>query len=1023
MKQPIPSFLFAPARGLFFAKNLIFFLKKLTLTLFALTRGSLMPFIRTPKGVKMPFSSAKIAELISSAYTEVYRKNSYQHRGEINKLTKEIIRTLEKKYGNSPETEWDYFNILSEIEKLLSKNTQQRDVYYAFFDFFQHEKEKSNDKDKKIIKTTDNFKTRKEFDPAWNIYIRRMETDEEFQLRVRQNELSGKETGYLTPRDRRSQVSLRRSAWLKCWTLLCEQAKRSFDHTLFLNEIEKERNTISLNIEDWYNFWQDFVFSKLVIDPRIYTLLSVIEIRQMRTKIIGGNWLLYTGLNIENYYDQNDQINLDYFHKDIIKNTYSILFKQFLTTILFADHMKQDLLQGFDLEALSAAIDPDRDTLLDWRGIQHLKQSGSLQEIPLGTQWKLNDQVFTTKENCHELPQWAYMRLAIAIASIEKEEDKTKKAIDFYNLFSLQNIIPTATMLREAGKAIPDYLEDQASIVPDKYENIWESIHKTAINTKWTGTVSLDWRQVRAKDSPINNGMRFSSGILPFLETINTSLNAQERSNDDKPVTNIIPVYHKDSTIFIDSEKHSLKRFNSVISLSDLFMERAKNAETWTMFDPKIYPEVLDGSRNSYLLAESKIKERSRKYPKSYKQKRADKILNKLLRNMQNGEINIVFESNNRAFNVYQKELAQVNGIEGVGSFIVHNNQEKGMTLYSHWASWPSLAVNISHIINDKGAPDLNKMKFVISNSLLILDNAIFLSQKNDYGKQDEKNIMANRDINDFRHVCLGIIGLNETIEDLKEKRNLKTENEIDLWLRALTSSWQTIILSEEKFISNKRGVADIYGKMPYKDYFNPVKSIANLRKSRDGSFGITLTEKETKHWTDIYTKLKNTGHRFLSKSIYAPFTLPSAIAGVTPGGLGIIMPTEKVFDLSGKSYWVPTSLLLRLINKNPDLIREYAKVMKYPTDHKKWHSDIRQYSHPSPEDWRKIMLKSSQIRSWFDQGVCLTLPTGIQKDQLSNIFEQAWFYGISSVRFTKRDLDNEDHENSTEEHEENNED
>jgi hypothetical protein len=77
---------------------------------------------------------------------------------------------------------------------------------------------------------------------------------------------------------------------------------------------------------------------------------------------------------------------------------------------------------------------------------------------------------------------------------------------------------------------------------------------------------------------------------------------------------------------------------------------------------------------------------------------------------------------------------------------------------------------------------------------------------------------------------------------------------------------------------------------------------------------------------------------------------------------------------------------------------------MKYPTDFRKWNDDILQYSHPNPEDWRKIMLKAESIRPWFDQGVCLSLPTDLQKNQLYNLIEQAWFYGITSIRFITRE-------------------
>lgn len=45
-------------------------------------------------------------------------------------------------------------------------------------------------------------------------------------------------------------------------------------------------------------------------------------------------------------------------------------------------------------------------------------------------------------------------------------------------------------------------------------------------------------------------------------------------------------------------------------------------------------------------------------------------------------------------------------------------------------------------------------------------------------------------------------------------------------------------------------------------------------------------------------------------------------------------------------------------------------------------------------------MKQGALVRPWLDQGIALTLPTGIEKGQLNTLIEQAWWSGISSVRF-----------------------
>lgn len=957
-----------------------------------------MPFIRTAKGIKIPFSSAKISEYISISYREVYNKNVFKYRSEINNLTKKIIVNLEKKLGNEVNSEWEHLEILKEIHQALGENIERMDVFYAFDDFYKGE---MNPK-KTIDKTTSisSFKKRATFDPAWNFYIRRMETQEEFYLRVQQGIAKGEDVTNFEPRERRGLINIKRSQWINFWEKISLESNIPLDVNFIIKQIKSEKNTYSFYNEDWYDFWDNLIFSIIEKDMRNYGLATAISLRKMRYDLIGGNIFLFSGLNIESHYDKKDQIDIDLFDKENIKDTYSQFFIQFITQLSFSEDMKKDLLNGFDLNLLSKNIVPERDKLIDWRAIQNLKQSCSLNIIPSGTQWKLNNKIYTTKEDCFELIQWMYMRLSIALSYNEKAENKNNRAIELYNAFSTNKIVPTAGMLREAGKSIPNYMEDQALIVADRYENIWESINETAIGTKWTGTVTLDWREVRAKDSPIKNGIRASGGILPFLETINTSLNAQDREPDDKPVTNIIPIYHKDVEFILYPEKYNLSRFNSVISIPDIFMERVKKAEDWTMFDPKIFPEILEGTESGYLIAESKIKERAKKYPKSYKKRRADKIFKKIVSNLGKRLNNITFENNQKAFNLFNQHFQFVSGVDGVGAFSVHKNEEKGHNLFSHWAKWPSIAINISKIVDKNGAPNVKELREIISKVLYSLES-IITDTEYAIGKNDDlRDIIRKRDLTDFRNTCIGIIGFNEVIYDLKKKNIIKNDEELISWVRALFSSFQMILLSEEQNIVRQFGAADIYKNQNTNLFFDPNTSINSLKKSRNGSIGLSMSEKEIEQWIRARNIFKSNGHRFISKTLYAPFEFSSTLAGVSSGGMGEISPIEKSLNDKGESRYTPTSMLLNIIKeKNENEIKEYSRMFKNPENYKNWKPDILEFSHPNPEGIRRILKMSGAMRPFLDHGVCFTIPDGLSKNEIINLLEQSWFYGVSTIR------------------------
>jgi hypothetical protein len=957
-----------------------------------------MPFIRTAKGIKIPFSSAKISEYVSISYREVYNKNVFKYRSEINNITKLIISNLEKNLGNDENSEWEHLDILKEIHSTLGNNIERMDVYYAFDNFY-----KSEINPKKIIDKTNtlsSFKKRASFDPAWNFYIRRMETQEEFYLRVQQGLSKGEDVSNFEPRKRRGLINIKRSQWISFWEKISLESNIPMDINFINKQIKSERNTYSFYCDDWYDFWDDIIFSLIEKDIRNYGLATAISLRKMRYELIGGNIFMFSGLDIEKHYDEEDKINLDLFSKLNIKETYSQLFIQFITQLTFSEDMKKDLLNGFDLELLSKSIVPERDKYVDWRAIQNLKQSGSLNNIPEGTQWKINGELYTTKENCFELIQWMYMRLAIALSYNEDANNKNDCAIELYNALSTNKIVPTAGMLREAGKSIPNYMEDKSLIVADRYENIWESINETAIGTKWTGTVTLDWREVRAKDSPIKKGIRASGGVLPFLETINTALNAQDREPDDKPVTNIIPIYHKDVEFILYPEKYNLSRFNSVISIPDIFMERAKNAQDWTMFDPKIFPEILDGTESGYLIAESKIKERAKNFPKSYKRKRADKILKKIVSNLSKNLNNITFENNQKAFNLFNQHFQFVSGVDGVGAFSVHKNEEKGHNLFSHWAKWPSIAINISKIVDNNGAPNVKELRDVISKVLYALDSTItsteYLIEKN----EEQRDIIKKRDLTDFRNTCIGIIGFNEVIHDLKKKEIIKNDDELISWVRALFSSLQMILLAEEQKFVQRFGAADIYHNKNTDLFFDPNTSINTLKKSRNGSIGLSMSETEINQWIRARNTFKSNGHRFISKTLYAPFEFSATLAGVSNGGMGEISPIEKSLNDKGNIRYIPTSTLLNIVrDKNEQEIKEYSKMFKNPENYKNWKPDILRLSHPDPEEIRRILKMSGAMRPFLDHGICFTIPQGLNNNEIINLLEQSWFYGVSTIR------------------------
>lgn len=932
-----------------------------------------MPFVRSSRGAKTQFNAVNISLTLSKIYSYIYGKNLVLHRSKIHEHTQNIIKDLEDKYGASYDSEWKRIHIRTAIIKELNQNAN-RDIQDAYLELNPNDNADRGRYQKHIFNEDS-------LDPVWNVYVYEKENDIDAQLKNK----SLSEIGDIVDnkkakrkRIKRTQISKRRSDWIEWWKMLSLEVKSPLDFNQFEKNILNYNDTLSFDSEGWWDFWQNIIFNSLKDDPRLYHLLRIAQMRKNKSLISGQDWLDGTGLNT--YED-----NIPPFH--LMGQTYSdslyrALWRNYIQKLTLVPGMNTMFVKLFDLDALAKALQPSRDQIIDWRGYQYLEQGGCLWPIPSNTIWSISGYNLSTKQDAKEPPQWAWMRLAMALAM--EETDKNNAAINFYNLLSRLAILPTETLLREAGKELPNFLEDKSTRIPDRFEPIWEGIHQAAVGTKWTGAVTLDWREVRSEGAPISGGIRKSKGVIPFIDTINQALFAQGRENQDRPVTITIPIWHLESRYLISAREEDLQRIQPVILISDLFMKRVKSGDDWTFFDPSIFPEILKESEEAYALAESKINERKKEFPRSFKKVKAYKVWSKILTSMKNGTPYITFEDSTKSFDLFSEDAPATLGLDGIGSFPLlptHKNEKLS------WTAWPSMAVNLDVCLGKHGQPDMERLKVMVSVALRMLDNCISATNHN------------MKSVDAFRSVCLGAVGFYEAIS--KAVNNSKNKDEdLEKWMGSLAEAWAFTITQSDLELVEERGAANYYLNNKNIEVFNPVSSIDKLKKSHNGSLAIQLKKDSLESWKLLHQNIMKHGQRFAAKSVWAPFKSVAAIAGVSPGGIGSIMPAEKIYDSKGIPRWVPTPLLIKAIDNNPEKIKEYRQTIRFPDKHKKWSKDIQILSNPNEEAWRSLMKQGALVRPWLDQGIALTLPTGIEKGQLNNLIEQAWWSGISSIRF-----------------------
>lgn len=928
-----------------------------------------MAFVRSPRGAKSRFSIARISHSISQLYLEAMGPQTSQWRQQIQAHAQSVTLSLRARLGDGPDVEWSRASIEEAIEDELRKNAPM-EVHERFLEEKQKNRrartvaEKAGNWDKFEAMETENPDR---VDPAWTVQVpgsedRKLGGDGPPPLAdIGEPARKTRNKRTRTPPPVREPV--RRSNWIGFWREQARLALEPMDLDVFERRLMKLPPEIKqLDPEGWWDFWQGQLDLSMQEDPRLVGLLKVALDRRNRALIGGQHWLAGTSLD-------GNETPLRVSQGRPGNSVYRSLWVEHIQRIAASEDGLAALVEKFDLNALAKAMAPSRDNQVDWRGRQWMALAEGVWDVGgkfsriLGTDHA---------HGAYEFPQWAWMRVAMAL-SVE-EEDPMQRAIALYNAISTLTVIPSETMMREAGKRVPRFMEDEAGIVGDQFESIHAAIHRAAVNTKWTGTVSMDWRQVRSQGAPIA-GRRLSQGPIGFMKPIHMSLAAQGRQGEDRPVTVTLPLWHRDLMAFLDEVGEGMERLQPTVSIPDLFFQRLQEGQRWTLLDPAAFPEA-DKGIEEYLRSEQEWlanpeEATGRSLP-------ADRIWQRLLKAMAKGLPFITFEGSDRAFAPFPRSAPPVGGIDGVGAIPVPRSAEGA------FVSWPAAAVNLARLMNDEGNPDTEKMRATAQIALRMLDNAITLSSR---GREDALVLH-------YRPVCLGAIGFFEAVSH-GVARGEEDPELVTAWVGGLAEGWATVVVDADQMLRRERGAAPAWKSAKDGRSFDPVGFMEQMATQRGGAKGHRLNPRL--EWNP---KRLDKGHRCSVRTVWAPFQGAARMAGVTPGGMGTLRPVEPVLDEKGRERWCPTPLLKELLRQTPEDVSQMREIMRHPDKPGRWPAVVKDLSLPAAEGWERRLRHAAHIRPWIDQGVSVTLPMGMDPSYLATLVKRAWWLGLSNIRF-----------------------
>lgn len=536
--------------------------------------------------------------------------------------------------------------------------------------------------------------------------------------------------------------------------------------------------------------------------------------------------------------------------------------RSYVTRGIGEGRLNPELLEKFDCDRLNDAINPERDLLFQYLGLQTLTD-----RYLIRTKQANGNEII-------ELPQHMWMRVAMGLAL--NEDDPTTRAIEFYNVLSKLEFVSSTPTLFNSGTNHSQLSSCYLTTIEDSIDGIFSGIHECANLSKYAGGIGTDWTRVRPAGDEIVGTNGVSSGVVPYLKIFNDTAVAVNQGGKRKgSFAAYLEPWHPDFLDFCDLKKNSgdeRRRAHDIFPaawIPDLFMKRVKENGIWSFFSPKDYPELheLYGEvfEQRYIGLE--------KAGKARKQMPAIEVWKKMLTSL--------FETGH-PWITFKDECNRRNPQDHVG--VIHNsNLCSEITLNTSDAETAVCnlgSINLSRMENDL------QLEQTIRTAVRMLDNVIDI---NFYPSMKAK-------YSNLRHrpIGLGVMGYMEWLV----KNGGDWESEIHLQAADfLFEKISFIAIDSSCELARERGA---YATFKGSKWDRGILPIDTARNSENHLNSL---------WGDLREKVQKFGMRNSNVMAIAPTATISNIAGTTPCIEPIYKRTYSETNMSGSFLVVDPTL------------------------------------------------------------------------------------------------------------------
>lgn len=631
----------------------------------------------------------------------------------------------------------------------------------------------------------------------------------------------------------------------------------------------------------------------------------------------------------------------------------------------------------FDLETLARALTPSRDDLLRFIGVQTMRNRYLLTDGQL---------------RVIEVPQFFWMRVAMGLSL--GEQDPTAVALELYEAMSRLEYLAAGSTLVGAGTPTAQLSNCFVMQMEDDIEHIAKSIRDVMWITKGTGGIGLSVTKLRSEGSPIRSNNTTSTGPIPFMHTVDSTLRAISRGGKKfGALCFYMENWHADFAQFLDLRQNSgdpyrrTRTADTAVWISDEFMQRVARDDDWYLFDPLETSDLVELTGRAF----------SERYAQYVEMAEAGELRmhRKLKAREQWKAILVALQSTSHPWITFKDTINTRALNDNTGTIHLSNlcteiclPQDRDNTAVCNLAS-----VNLSRHLDGVGVEarfEWDRLARTVRTAVRQLDNLVDITAS--AVPEAEHANLANR------AVGLGLMGFTDICERLRIAYDSPAAWElIDEIVEFI--SWHAIDASCD--LARERGAYPNFAGSGWSKGLVPFDTLDRLAAERGEA--IEVDRSSRLDW-DLLRRRVAGGIRNATLMAVAPTASIGLVAGTTPGldpqfshifsratssGKFLEVNRNLVYDLKAAGIW--EGVRDELLRHQGDL----AKVEGIPS----WMTEVYKTSFQlNPTAYLHV---AARAQKWIDQAISRNIYLADRNVQtMVDLYQLAWRMGVKTTYY-----------------------